>query len=1112
MSLTLFLFLVLATNIVAQVNQEWVARYKGSTNQTDQAQDIAVDNAGNVYVTGFSLRSSTGYDYTTVKYSPSGAQEWVATYNGPGGGEDKAWAIALDTDGNVYVTGQSTGVGTDIDFATVKYSPSGVQQWVARYNYADGNKDAANDIAVDAFGHIYVTGYSYVNSTEDNDYVTIRYDSNGNQKWVRLYNGHSSKSDMAQALAVDKAGSVYVTGYGYYSSTSNYDYITVKYDSTGTFKWQVWADGSEGSANSWDHANDIAIDASGFVNVTGDMMKTASSSSSDYGTIRVTSNGGYQWLSLYDGPGHDYDIARAIAVDNDAVYVTGSSYGGSTGNDYGTVKYNAQNGSKIWSATYNGPGNDSDHGTDVEVDASGNVFVTGYSKGSGTNFDFATVKYDPAGSEQWVMRYDGPVSGYEVSVALALDDAGNVYVTGYGPGTDGYHDFVTIKYSEGAAIDAGPVSIDSPADTVWSGYSYTPRATIVNFETDTITFPVACQFDSAGIVVYADTVVVTGLAGADSIQISFGDWIPGKSEYTMTIATLLEGDDNSDNDQLFKTITALLPPRDVAVISINAPEETVWSAHTYVPQATVVNLWEEPATFDVVCEFDSSGTTVYSDTVTVTALAGGDSTQVSFAGWTSGEGNGLLYTMTVTSLLEEDVNPDNDELSRQVIAIWPPRDVAAISIITPPDYVWSGLPHIPRVVVANLWHEAETFNVICEIDSLGIAVYSDIASVTNLAVYDSIEVQFDAWSAGAADEFAYQMTVTTLLTQDLNPGNDTISKSIHAVKAVADLDVQDYAGNLSANTMELTGVENSIVVGSYVIVNPDNEEKNVDLFDGPANVNLESLTFASTDLTTYDGRYSISASRINSNLEGFSSLVLGKAVKDIVQVCIPRKTKEETFTGTMSVTGSGQGFETADEFTLKLTVVHGKNSGPCAQGFFGEPLVEGNQLCWSNFGFGEQGFNLYRAEPGSESFTKLNEGVLNLNEYTDIDVEASKDYSYKLGLKMPDGKELTLGPLSITSSEEIGEPVLGVNSLSFRTEETEISYFLPKGTGSATLKVYDISGKLVKTLASGPTTSGFHMAAWNCLDQSGRNIAPGIYFCILSAGNKTKTQKMVVVN
>ncbi len=148
-------------NSVSQVNQEWVARYNGPIDSIDEAYSIAVDNSGNVYVTGRSGGIGITKDYATIKYNSSGVQQWVARYNGPGNGRDDAYSIAVDNSGNSYVTGFSTGLGTSYDYATIKYNSAGTQIWVARYNGPGNGNDFAYSIVVDNSGNVYVTGGSF---------------------------------------------------------------------------------------------------------------------------------------------------------------------------------------------------------------------------------------------------------------------------------------------------------------------------------------------------------------------------------------------------------------------------------------------------------------------------------------------------------------------------------------------------------------------------------------------------------------------------------------------------------------------------------------------------------------------------------------------------------------------------------------------------------------------------------------------------------------------------------------------------------------------------------------------------------------------------------------
>jgi uncharacterized delta-60 repeat protein len=421
---------------------EWVRHYaSGLVPASDQATDIAIDNQGNIYVTGYSAVSGTDEDYATVKYNSQGEEQWVARYNGPGNSSDYAYALAVDNSGNVYVTGWSVGSGTDKDYATVKYNSKGEEQWVARYNGPGNYDDEAYALAVDNSGNVYVTGYSYGSDTRF-DYATVKYNLQGEEQWVARYNGPGNSYDRAYALAVDNFGNVYVTGSSVGSGTG-YDYATIKYNSQGE---EQWAARYNGPGNSIDRACALAVDDSGDVYVTG-IRSRGSETCYDYATVKYNLQGEVQWVARYNGPGNFFDYPFALAVDHSGnVYVTGSSDGSRANDDYATVKYNSQ-GEEQWVARYNGPGNSYDRAYALAVDDSGDVYVTGSSVGSGTNHDYATVKYNSQGEEQWVARYNGPGNSYDRACALAVDNSGNVYVTGSSVGSGTNSDYATVKYN-----------------------------------------------------------------------------------------------------------------------------------------------------------------------------------------------------------------------------------------------------------------------------------------------------------------------------------------------------------------------------------------------------------------------------------------------------------------------------------------------------------------------------------------------------------------------------------------------------------------------------------------------------------------------------------------
>jgi len=266
-------------------NQFWVQRYNGPGNGWDKALAIALDSSNNVYVTGESYGSGTYDDYATIKYDSSGNELWEKRYNGPGNSIDEAFAIALDNSGNVYVTGLSYGSGTDYDYATVKYDPDGNQLWVQRYNGPGYYDDLALAIALDGSGNVYVTGYSWGSGTSG-DYATVKYEPDGNQLWVQRYNGPGNGWDKALAIALDSSNNVYVTGESRGSVTSS-DYATVKYDPDGN---QLWVQRYNGPVNDWDQAYAIALDSSGNVYVTG--LSVGSGTDYDYATIKYVQTPG----------------------------------------------------------------------------------------------------------------------------------------------------------------------------------------------------------------------------------------------------------------------------------------------------------------------------------------------------------------------------------------------------------------------------------------------------------------------------------------------------------------------------------------------------------------------------------------------------------------------------------------------------------------------------------------------------------------------------------------------------------------------------------------------------------------------------------------------------
>lgn len=659
----------------AQINIQWQTRYSSAGTNIDRAEDMAMDGAGNVYVTGLGQGVSGNFDYVTIKYDAVGTEIWRTEYNGTGNSLDEAHAIAVDPSGNVYVTGWSYGgAGTGYDYATVKYNSTGVQQWASRYTNVAGGTDEAWDIDVDNVGNVFVTGSSDGAGT-NSAATTVRYNSAGVQQYANRFEGVGTSIDAGFAIYVDSlTGTAYVTGYTFQSAAADFDYITLKYNLAGVQQWATQYNSPDGN---YDEARAIAVDASGNVYVTG-YSQTLVLTNYDYATVKYNSAGVQQWQVRYNGTGNDYDRANAIALDAAGnVYVTGKSVGvGSTAEDAFTIKYD-NSGVSQWTARYNGAANGYDEAKALAVDTSGNVYITGYSYSSGSNNDYLTIKYDASGTPEWITKYNGTANNTDQAAAIAVDAIGNVFITGLSKGAGSNEDFETIKYCQ-LKSDAGADTIICNGSSVQLNasapgavsYLWTPS---IGLSASTIANPIANPTDTTTYIVAItnangctdlDTVVVTvvplpspsitpsgatsfctggsvtltsGLASSYLWSTSVNDTLPSitvsaSGTYSVTVTN---GNGCSSTATQTVTVFGLPPidagPNDTACLSTNATLlatggiSYVWSPAGSLSDPNIANPIAGPTsttTYTVVGTATGGCTNVDSVTVTVVGNPG----------------------------------------------------------------------------------------------------------------------------------------------------------------------------------------------------------------------------------------------------------------------------------------------------------------------------------------------------------------------------------------------------------------------------------------------------------------------------------------------------------
>jgi lambda repressor-like predicted transcriptional regulator len=201
-----------------QGNEIWVSRFNSNPNRLgieDVPYDIDIDEESNLYITGYD-KSGFSKDIITLKMDSNGNILWTAKYQGNGGGDNIATAIAVDNIDNAYITGYAYNLGTDYDYTTIKYNTGGQMLWVKTYNGAGNYQDFANDIALDKYADVYITGKSnsriksYI-SDSTSEIVTSKYSIKGDSIWTARYSKGSTNNGIE--IKTDNKDNVYVLGY-----------------------------------------------------------------------------------------------------------------------------------------------------------------------------------------------------------------------------------------------------------------------------------------------------------------------------------------------------------------------------------------------------------------------------------------------------------------------------------------------------------------------------------------------------------------------------------------------------------------------------------------------------------------------------------------------------------------------------------------------------------------------------------------------------------------------------------------------------------------------------------------------------------------------------------
>ena len=453
-------------------------------------------------------------------------------FNGSNDEDDEFVDVARDVLGNIYAIGYTKTTDQKSNYLLVKFNASLCDTvWTRQYNYVVSQSDKAESVALDPNGNIYITGRSDQNAndtTDNNDIVTIKYDPSGNLIWSQRYNGTGNLRDEPAKLLIDHTGHVVVCGRA--ENIQNDDIVVLKYDvSNGASFWT--APGFyQGPFSNDDRALGMDIDANDNIFVCG-YSQTGQGTASDDGVVVKFSgvNGSISYSRNYDGNGSGNDQAEAIAVDLQGnVIVTYHSDSDSdpliANYDMVTYKYSNDLTTESWNtpAVYNGPANGDDLPVALITDAQGGIYLTGKSEFSITptsvNNDIVAVRYDNAGNRLWVVNYDGTAQGDDAPNAISLQ--GNLlWISGYAETNVHYQkDALVLKYDITTGL---PEYFSSKGDGMLAYPNPVSNKSILNLSSREMIDGMVSVFSSTGALIFSDK-FSNGFK-----QLNLSGWAPG---------------------------------------------------------------------------------------------------------------------------------------------------------------------------------------------------------------------------------------------------------------------------------------------------------------------------------------------------------------------------------------------------------------------------------------------------------------------------------------------------------------------------------------------------------------------------------------------------------
>jgi subtilisin family serine protease/type 1 glutamine amidotransferase len=543
------------------------------------------------------------------------------------------------------------------------------------------------------------------------------------------------------------------------------------------------------------------------------------------------------------------------------------------------------------------------------------------------------------------------------------------------------------------------------------------------------------------------------------------------------------------------------PTHDVAMGAVLAPADKIDPLAPLAPMVTVRNR----GTFDETsitfyCKVESAGTQVYSDQYVLASLDSSATDTVTFPNWNVGPGS-QTYDLTFWHTMTPDTNRRNDTIKKSTTTRG--HDVA-MNGMNVGSRVRANQAFTPIGFVRNVGDYTEaSFQTTCKVESAGTQIYLETVAVDSVPLGGTKSVPFPVWNVGP-DSVTYVVTMFHDCGPDQNRANDTLSRATMSSSNVMKVAIEIASGSAGRNPpnacyeiqalCEAEGWEDSIVTGSEI-------DEASELADYSVVVTGD-VGYSDNDFATYEGALKDWV-RNGGGFVGAGWIVYGIVGADAWQM-----------DSIMAVTCAG-GYNYA--MSGQVHVID--NSHPVTQG-----VNDFNIVSYGEYASGG-----------------LQPGATMLGDYSDASGQASI-----AAREVGAGRSVYLGPIYFADfggygngayytdvnsrrllKQAIEWAAWGTSGISgpdlepapraelrgavpspFRFRTT-ISYSLP-AAGRARLAIYDLTGKLVKTLVTGNLPAGAGQVTWNRSDDAGKTVARGVYFCRLQADGMNISRKLVV--